>query len=130
MIHEYCHFLQYKDGFILEDDPKNEEIFWEWLDKKRENGQDYWKRLYEIECNCDKRVIELIQQHNLPIDKVDYAKKANAYHNFYKLLPKYRRWYQKNAPYRVDEIVQLMPDVLGGHYDELIYESLCLKYCL
>jgi len=83
-VHEYCHFLQSIDKtfkisineykyFILVDN---------WLKKKDidikkiQIGIDLMQK---VELDCEKRSINMIKLHKLPIDINKYAQKANSY---------------------------------------------------
>lgn len=127
-IHEYCHFLQQldQDGGIevayvpVSADETN--VMWAqiaevtWL-----NRLGAWftggpgspllalRKTRAMEVDCDRRAIELIRKHRLPIDLVRYAQQANAYHLFYTVMETTRRWYD-HAP--CSAIIARMPTTL------------------
>jgi hypothetical protein len=102
MIHEYCHFLQWKENrkYFLKL-IKDCGILFDWLD-----GKFYKKKIIneavrgviELEWDCEKRAIELIKKYKLDVDIEEYSQSANCYLLFYHIVRKYRKWY-KNAPY-------------------------------
>ena len=88
-IHEYCHFLQWRD------DPE----FW----KKYSHCKFYkaFKLKYindsiQLEWDCEKRALNLIKTHSLDIDADLYIKHANIYLQHYHLLADNKSWAMKN----------------------------------
>lgn len=82
-IHEYCHFLQWKekDGIVdyMKWD-KSVTVFFEWLARTRKRcPEKYLYGVQECELDCDRRVIELIKKHDLKVDIDDYIQQSNAY---------------------------------------------------
>ena len=82
-LHEYAHFLQYKDGLLdkFGDEPWN--VWDKWL-----QGEDFTQKqlkksrntICKIEYDADLRVIELAKQLNINIGKKeDYIKEAYSY---------------------------------------------------
>jgi hypothetical protein len=118
-IHEYCHFRQWLDEqkpgtWSLNYGPvSNEEFnsFFDWVYGKKELNPlevtDLRKRIQLLEQDCDKRVVELINIHDLPVDIELYTQKSNAYHLSYTVVESHRKWFK--APYRIPEIVRIMP---------------------
>jgi hypothetical protein len=115
--HEYCHFLQWQDK-NFDDSFVNWDAWeeWDYGEKKikREDIVPVFYDLRNIELDCEKRVLKLISQYDLPINRKDYIKRANVYGLFYNVLakraPKYGtgKWY-KVAPYDVPEIINIVP---------------------
>ncbi len=68
-----------------------------------------WQKIVKLEADCENRVLSVIDEFNLNIDKEIYAKKANAYLYFYHFALKKKKWYKK-APYEILDIVQAMPN--------------------
>lgn len=84
LAHEYCHYLQYQDGFY---NTVNYSLggFYE-LEKWRCHKKISKKKAkcamagsMILEHDCEKRTIELIKELNLPINVDKYARQANAY---------------------------------------------------
>jgi hypothetical protein len=139
-IHEYCHFLQWKNKKSLwySLDPKEEEIFWDWLvnPKKRVSKKrivDISKRIRELEADCERMAVKTIKRWDIDIDVEDYKKKANSYIYFYSILPEVRSWFKNDSPpYIIDEIMDIMPNRFVKNYDDVPegYLDLIKKYCL
>lgn len=130
LIHEYCHFLQFKNKKELWKKSKLAlNVMWNWLD-----GVDYHKQtitkairiVQELELDCEKNTIDIIEKYKLPIDKVKYIKYANAYILFHNYIIKNRVWF-KDGLETMKEYVDLMPLTLDGDktkMDKCIYKVL------
>lgn len=136
-IHEYCHFLQWKE----------KDKIWKYYDKiTRKYNSDDWivgrnfsKKQINlmidanviIELDCEKRVIELIKEYHLPFKIDNEIQEMNAYLYFISSVRVLRKWYKK-APYEVKEIVREMPEEFQKSYKKLPDKFLYLvkKYCL
>lgn len=122
--HEYCHFLQWKDK------PK----IWHDYNSKL-NGDDLYK-IYnnkpisrhkletalnivrELELDCEKRTVWLLQQYKIPIDIRSYIRKANAYILFHNHAKVYRKWYPlENSPYMNSKILQACSSRFYDNYE-------------
>lgn len=74
---------------------------------------DVINRARNVELDCERRTLGLIDQYNLPIDREDYAQKAAAYVYFYNHLAKTRQWNEPGqAPYQVEEVYSKAPKEL------------------
>ena len=90
--HEFCHYTQWKDGFM---DQFDDEIIWDWL-----GGNDYSfeaveksvRGSQELEADNERRTVEVIKKYDLPIDLEAYRQKSNAYIMFYDVVLKTRMW--------------------------------------
>lgn len=80
-IHEYCHFLQWKDKIPLwiECDVALEKFILFIENKRKTLSRDVILPIQYLELDCDKRVTKLIKKHNLKIDTIKYIKESNAY---------------------------------------------------
>ncbi len=135
-IHEYGHMTQWKDKCSVwvqgeKELAHPETIVDLWFDRKIELTEaqlDYWIPLARnIELDCEKRVIGLIEKFNLPINKKDYIKNANAYVYFWTYLRKTRKWYTiGKEPYKNELILAAMPDHFDNDYNQIpnFYERL------
>ena len=84
LLHEYCHFKQWQEGL--------------WSSEAHialETGRDKWvlgqqemtdydvlkatRSIQECELDCEKRVVAMIQEHNLSVDTQEYTRLSNAY---------------------------------------------------
>ena len=71
---------------------------------------DYIRRSFEVELDCEKRAAAAIEKWNLPIHVPQYIQKANAYVTFYKIIQKSRKWYKiGKEPYHMRKIWKQMP---------------------
>jgi hypothetical protein len=89
-LHEYCHFLQWRDGKGIGD----VNSFYDWIQNGAEGEytQKDFIKARNHELDCEKRVVKLIDKHNLPIDKDEYIQQAN----FMMLNYNYINSYTKN----------------------------------
>lgn len=113
-VHETSHADQWLENSSYWIKNEDFDVLYQWLDGKEYPQEQVQNVLYKIvllEADCEKRSLEKIKKNNLPIDTVDYARKANAYLLFHHWMLKNRLWYNR-APYEVHEIVQKMPSVM------------------
>lgn len=119
-IHEYCHFKQWKENSKLWrnynfDDVISVDLLVDfWLKKKMEFNRRQLNSIIDpiinVEADCEKRVVKLIEKYKLPINKEDYIQKANAYIAFYEHLKATRKWYSsKRAPYNIKSVYSKYP---------------------
>lgn len=125
-IHEYGHFLQGLDPeFRSEHDYPD--YYWtryfEWISHKRKCTKrtiaKYVDAIREVELDCERRVIALIELYALPVDIGEYIQKANAYGYFYTLTKETRKWYSVTAPFDYDEAWQSLPSTFALDYEEV-----------
>jgi hypothetical protein len=86
----------------------------------------------KVELDCEKRAVEKIKRHKLPINVKEYIQKANAYIYFYQMFATSRKWYTIGGePYNIPEVWQAMPTTLTGDYTALPteYKRLFAAYC-
>ena len=77
LIHEYCHFLQWKENSQIWRD--FEECNFS-IDNIIKNPKKYKKEillLLRLEADCERRAVKLIRQHGL-FDETEYIREANA----------------------------------------------------
>lgn len=117
-VHEFCHFQQWRE---------NRE-WWDSLKFEGKEGLDLaieaWEGKIEAtptqiimwcmssaeaEYDCERRALQAIRDQGLPIDPVDYAKKANSYITYYYAMPELKGWCNGERPYEVPELMDLMP---------------------
>lgn len=86
--------------------------------------------LLDIEIDCEKRVLDTLQLYDeVEMDSHLYAKKANAYLEFYKVMLYERKWY-KTPPYDIEDIFQSMPNrkITNVDLDDMSnYDELVIK---
>lgn len=110
-VHETSHMDQWIEKSQLWLNAKDYQLLNDWLQLKdypKEDVEILVKKIITLEADCERRTIEKIKQHNLPIDVGYYAQRANAYLYFYQWMLKNRKWY-KTAPYEINEILYYMP---------------------
>lgn len=136
-IHEYCHYLQWKENepthLALKVYGKcSTEILQEWLSEDieltPEEAKNVCVRVGMMERNCEMRVVEFFKQRNLKLDVKSYIKAANAYVTIYYVMAESRKWCNKKAPYRVKELMKLMPDTFECDYEKLAKDTKHLYY--
>lgn len=144
MLHEYSHMQQWIEKCAvwrnteIADNVDSIAIIDLWLCRHVELS-DHQLRKYiqasiNVEIDCERRTLKLIQEEDFPIDPAFYAQKSNAYILFYHMVEKWRRWYPPGrAPYKCPEIIGAMPtnliDLDYTRYPEE-FEELYLEHCL
>jgi hypothetical protein len=116
LIHEYCHFLQWKNerqkwNFLT----KGVDVFFEWIDGKDFTEEKTSKALVqtiELELDCERKSLELIRNWHLDVNPFLYTTAANAYLFSYIFSYKYRQFVM--GIYK-PEILRYMP----GHLLDL-----------
>lgn len=114
LAHEFAHVNQYIEFSNLWIDSSKFLIWDEYFKSEKfklSKVKKVWEQIVKLEVDCEKRVLDLIDKFNLPINKERYIQKANAYLFFYTYAFLYRKWYNK-APYEVENIVKLMPKTI------------------
>lgn len=119
LAHEYSHLRQYIE---------NEELYnfysisyskiFDWLDGKSiKNIQFHLDNCLELELDCEKRAVKLLQEYDLNVDIKDYIQRANAYMYFWKYLRFSRKWCNpNNTPSNNENIVKTMPNKFLKEY--------------
>ena len=138
IVHEYSHMLQWiadcapwRKGFIGGDDTSV--LFDKWVTHRRNFKRKKLLRIVEliqdVERDCERRALKLIEEYGLPISLRNYARRANAYLYFYTYAYLRRRWYDNKKhkpPYEIKEISQCMPPVLLKSYNCMSLELISL----
>lgn len=129
-IHEYCHFLQWKNHSKVWNAKKNRMDTYQaaiLLDDFLDNGKKLSKDKLQtcltlcrdIEEECERMAVDIIDVFDIPLNKEEYIQKANAYLYFWTTLPKTQKWFSKKAPYDVPEIRKLLPKTFPKSFDKL-----------
>ena len=122
LIHEYCHFLQWKyDRKFWDDSTEYYDVLFDWVeDKSKEvSEEDLIKSLntiLAIEHDCEKRVLKLVE-HN-PIENFDtdkYQRAVNAYLWSYHINKELRR--RPKNPIYSPRVLQHMPNTFNRSLD-------------
>lgn len=68
-----------------------------------------------VEMDAEKRVVAMIQDHDLPLDVIEYIQRANAYVLYYHHVEATHRWRGPDelAPYRDPQVWPHAPSKLG-----------------
>jgi hypothetical protein len=111
-IHEYCHFLQWKENKNCINQELYEVLF-NWI-----NGNEYdsdllnksFYHIIEIERDCELKSINLISKYNLNVDVKQYIKQANSYLFSYYLNKKYRK--NPKTPIYLTNVINYMPETI------------------
>lgn len=128
LVHEYGHMTQWLDQspeWKTMKDPADAEVIVElWYDHLIEltpTQLDNWvKKGRDVELDCERRTVELIKKHHLPIDIVEYTQHANSYIYFWTYTKHSRKWYTiGKEPYNIPEIVRAMPAHFDNDYDNI-----------
>lgn len=124
LLHESCHMEQfiYRSGVWLDQSVTREwdsmSLLLLWLDHLVELSDSqldsYVRRSRNVEWDCERRAILKITDMELPLDPVEYARRANSYIWLYTCwLHKHRRWYcTGREPWNIPEIWTNMAGVL------------------
>lgn len=118
--HEFSHFRQYVDNQAYFNHASDEiEVFFNWVAGKEEVDSQHLLQMGKIamgiEHDCEARVLKLIEKEGFGniLEPALYARKANAYVNFYLFVIENRKWYKaKQEPYNIQEVYNLFPDEL------------------
>lgn len=126
LVHEYSHFLQWKQ----------KSPFWftkyrglsPWVVLERWLGGREYKDTTIIECiervrkcelDCDRIAVGLIKEYDLPINIYDYCRSASAYQYFYHYVRITRQWEYEQFPPYIRSVLDLMPSNLNDGYEDI-----------
>jgi len=134
-IHEYCHILQELDTSYESEDDEGWYHYDNWLLGKKKLSKAAVKSATDAiranEIDCERRVVELIKKHDLPIDAERYTQRANSYGLFYTVVAKHRKWYKGKAPGQVEKLVDMMPTTFKKYWHRVpkTFEKIVLEQC-
>lgn len=119
LVHEFCHMRQWLEespawsGVFMQDGREAGDWLDDWIggeDMSPDRVKQIIAAVQQVEHDCESRVLEAIDEFDLPLDRDLYARRANAYVHFYQHIAKTRQWYDEGrAPYEIDDLVQSMP---------------------
>lgn len=80
-VHEYCHFLQWKNRVkIFQESDNSIYKFWKWLEKgSKKINIKHVRIIQAMEMDCDKKAVSIIAKYDLPVDIPRYIQKSNSY---------------------------------------------------
>jgi hypothetical protein len=119
LIHEYCHFLQWKtDRKLWDKSTETYDILFDWISNKDSVFSDEQldrslHDILEIEHDCEKRVLKIIK--NCPIEEFDadkYMRAVNAYLWSYHLNRELRL--RPKRPIYSERVLDHMPNVFNS----------------
>lgn len=128
LIHEYCHFKQWKEQakcwIDTNDDCNSDNTLDQFL-----SGNDVVeaeiRKIAFLEYDCEKRTAKILKRFPEIFNIDEYIQKSNAYIAFYKLCFERGKWYSPtNAPYLNEKIWKNMPTV----FEPFNYYYLNFKY--
>ena len=96
-LHEYCHFLQWKNKRqIYEDSYSAYKRYNSWLSYKRNKiSKDDIRTIQKLEIDCDKLAVQVIKKKKLPINTERYIKYSNCYVLMYNFSYKHRSFFNE-----------------------------------
>lgn len=126
LIHEYCHFRQWKENRKLWNRCiKGICNFFDWLEGEEfseKQLEKYLGELLELEVDCEQRALKLIKEYNLDVNPYLYTEAANACLFSYIFIYKYRTLSKESIYKR--SILRLMPGRLLELEDYLDEDNL------
>jgi len=99
LIHEYCHFLQWRDDSKLWNRFCDYDVTYSQIILKPEKYKRELVTLMELEIDCERSAYNIIKNNKL-FDHKAYAKTANAILYKYAMLYKYNKWPEDNRKYQ------------------------------
>lgn len=104
LVHETCHLDQHLEDpttFNRADAALARVSAWLDLATTEVDRSDF-RTILELESDCERRTLAKIAEHALPLDREDYARRANAYLLSYGVALRSRTWIPQ--PYRDDAL--------------------------
>ena len=131
-VHEYGHFLQWKENSIYFDEENKENerymtsdgIIDDWIGGKNYSQETIIKAIrssQECELDCEKKAAKLIKKFDLPIDVGEYIQRANSYVSFYNYVLIRRKWYPQRSspPYDIKKVKEFFPKRFINKFDTI-----------
>jgi hypothetical protein len=110
LVHETCHMDQYIEKSPLWFHELVDLDHWDKMILKFVDNDivlDAFKKITELEIDCDKRVLKKIKKYSLDIDIPQYIKRSNCYHQSYYYFHKFEIFYDlENTPYNDVELFE------------------------
>lgn len=119
LIHEYCHYLQWKEQSPLWRHHQEltsalgGDALFDWIEGKKDLEEETLDELFSVtialEKDAEERAVEIIRTRNLPVDIESYLKGARSYLLFYQFVRKHRLWFSAGKePYGDEVILKMM----------------------
>jgi hypothetical protein len=117
LIHEYCHFLQWRDDCKVWQEFYNADFSFTSIIHNPDKYKKEILTLIRLELDCEKRTYNIINKSKL-IDKKNYAVIANAVLYKYGYLYKYKKW--PNNTVELHDVIKYLPcRILKSYKDYL-----------
>ena len=117
LIHEYCHYIQWRDDVKAWSKFSNYDITYSQILLKPTKYKKELISLFELEIDCEKRVINIIKNNNL-FNYKKYAQTANSILYKYAFLYKYGKWPDDNRKYK--KVEEFCPDKILKSYKDYL----------
>ena len=117
LIHEYCHFLQWKEGSKVWKDFEESNFSIDDVIKKPKKYKKEILILIKLEADCERRAVNLIRKYGA-IDCIEYIQQANAVLYKYGFLYTDGFWPKRNA--ELKDCYLLCPDKLHKSYTKYL----------
>jgi hypothetical protein len=115
LIHEYCHFLQWKESSQIWKDFEETDVNIDLIIKSPKKYKKEILLLLRLEADCERRVVKLIKQYNL-FDESEYIKEANAVLYKYGFLYTNGFWPSSSKNGGLKDIEKLCPTKIHKSY--------------
>lgn len=136
LIHEYCHMKQWQEQtpeWLATKVTGDIDVYLNNTSMPDEQADAIINSALVIEVDCERRTVEFIKQHGIDIDTKEYAKKANSYLYFYRMIREAKGFYDSNRkPYRIEAVWSHMPDHFDNDYSTIPphFAELFRTHCL
>jgi hypothetical protein len=117
LIHEYCHFIQWRDDTPLWNRFCDYDITYSQIILKPEKYKKELAALMELEIDCEKSAARIIKNNEL-FDHKKYSQSANAIIYKYAFLYQYGKWPNDNRKYQ--KVQEFCPKRILKSYKEYI----------
>jgi hypothetical protein len=117
LIHEYCHFLQWREDSRLWNNFCDYDITYSQIILKPEKYKKELIALMQLEIDCERSTFNIIKNNKL-FDYKAYAKTANAILYKYAMLFNYNKWPEDNRKYQ--KVQDFCPQKILKSYNEYL----------
>lgn len=134
LLHEYSHLTQWVENCdVWRIHQKTPGDMWDWIGGKPVRGVERAIDVTrDMEADCERRTVRLIQELNAPIDIKDYTRKANAYIHFHNVIKAKRKWYKAPGALCNPEILRHCNETLDSDFrktPKALFDAL-VKYAI
>ncbi len=133
LTHEFCHMLQNTEQSTVSlkaDIPYHEHTCAVTLFQNYLTGTDYPKAVLQkaytrsrnLELDCEKRVVKMVRELDLPIDLDTHIRQSNAYVFFYEVARRHRVWMKPGQLYATNtDLMDAAPNTFlpTSHYSRV-----------